>query len=704
MTTAKKSIGLFLVLTLLAAIIWPTPQASAASITRFYIMDAGSYLIGGKAYVPIMESDKAFTTSVEYVKYEYSTDNGATWINLPVNEEYRDSGLLWLRSFALPIDKDLVSVKLRVSAYFSPLIGSKSYSEKTIGPYKVLQPIEPSDFTAVPNTDGSVTLTWNDNSNMESYYEITRRGPDGTKVFTVKDTMDRRGKLQYVDKQTNKDKSTFYVYSLTPIVDKYNLPEYLSLGTLNVISKTTVPIKDSDILGVKLTDPIASLGTEYHFLESYAVTVGELYQIGVSGVKLNTSAMTLKKGDSGTLAATVTPSTAANKKLIWSSDNKEVADVDSNGRVVGKAPGTARITVKTENGKFTAVCVVSVSGISDIELAQHSLGSDILVVDPAIIQIDPGKQAEADANQLQKLIIEKEKELNLAKKRNDAEAESAGGTTGSSGGSGITDPIAAAFVYISHEEATMIAGTSKQLEAILAPVDATNQKVSWSSNNPKVADVDSTGNITAKSPGTAIITVRTQDGGFTNNCVVTVTTGLSDIEGHQANSEILLARAQGIVNGYPDETFKPDGKVTRAEFTVMLMNGLQPATEGKELTFKDKNSIGSWAKKQVAQAVELGIISGYSDGTFRPSANITRAEMVTMVMRAYGEETMEMPQISYVDEAEIPNWAQKAANSALLTGIIIVGGKPIDKFAPQVPATRAEAASVIVRMLTIKNN
>ncbi|MBB6674566.1 S-layer homology domain-containing protein [Cohnella nanjingensis] len=92
-----------------------------------------------------------------------------------------------------------------------------------------------------------------------------------------------------------------------------------------------------------------------------------------------------------------------------------------------------------------------------------------------------------------------------------------------------------------------------------------------------------------------------------------------------------------IVTGYPDGTFKPNDRVSRAEFAVMLMYMLKPQTEGTALTLTDTSKIGAWAKKAVAQAVQAGIISGYPDGSFRPDADITRAEMAVMIARALPE-------------------------------------------------------------------
>jgi uncharacterized protein (TIGR02145 family) len=88
-----------------------------------------------------------------------------------------------------------------------------------------------------------------------------------------------------------------------------------------------------------------------------AVTVN----IPVSGVSLNKTTLSLKKGSSETLAATVSPSNATNSEVIWSSSNSSVASVNSSGKVTANAVGNATITVKTVDGNKTATCNVSVT-------------------------------------------------------------------------------------------------------------------------------------------------------------------------------------------------------------------------------------------------------------------------------------------------------------------------------------------------------
>jgi len=175
----------------------------------------------------------------------------------------------------------------------------------------------------------------------------------------------------------------------------------------------------------------------------------------------------------------------------------------------------------------------------------------------------------------------------------------------------------------------------------------------------------------------------------------------SDISGHWAEAGIKQAVSSGIVSGYPDGTFKPNATVTRSEFAVMLMNALKPQGEGAALTFADTAKIGAWAQKAVAQAVQAGIIKGYEDGSFRPDAEITRPEMAAMIANALGQSTEENTPTGFADDKDIPAWAKGAVAAMKKLGII--EGKGTNEFAPGDQTTRAEAVTVLLKMLAQKS-
>lgn len=176
---------------------------------------------------------------------------------------------------------------------------------------------------------------------------------------------------------------------------------------------------------------------------------------------------------------------------------------------------------------------------------------------------------------------------------------------------------------------------------------------------------------------------------------------LNDIGGHWAQQAIEQAVAQGIVGGYADGSFKPNRQVSRAEFAVMLARAfkLPPVASASASAFKDDAAIGAWAKDAIAQAVQAGIVHGYADGTFRPNAPITRAEMATMIAAALGVSGDPASSASgFADDASIPAWAKSAAQALREQGIVT--GRGGNTFVPAGTATRAEAVTVLMRSLT----
>ncbi|WP_413378691.1 X2-like carbohydrate binding domain-containing protein [Paenibacillus taichungensis] len=173
----------------------------------------------------------------------------------------------------------------------------------------------------------------------------------------------------------------------------------------------------------------------------------------------------------------------------------------------------------------------------------------------------------------------------------------------------------------------------------------------------------------------------------------------SDVANHWAEANIYKAAKLGIVNGYNNGTFKPNRTVTRAEFTVMLMKALKLADSESELSFTDAGKIGSWAQQAVAQAVQAGIVNGYKDGSFRPSASVSRAELAVMVARAGKVKIADVETTGFADDNDIPAWA-KSSVFALKEADILKGSSG-NKFMPNALATRAEVITIIMNQLSV---
>lgn len=112
------------------------------------------------------------------------------------------------------------------------------------------------------------------------------------------------------------------------------------------------------------------------------------------------------------------------------------------------------------------------------------------------------------------------------------------------------------------------------------------------------------------------------------------TSSYTDVEADDwFNNAICTLSNAGIISGYPDGSFQPNGKITRAEFATIASRFFDVEASGSDI-FPDID--GHWAEQYINEAATAGIINGYEDGTFRPQKLITRAEAVTMVNRTLG--------------------------------------------------------------------
>lgn len=107
--------------------------------------------------------------------------------------------------------------------------------------------------------------------------------------------------------------------------------------------------------------------------------------------------------------------------------------------------------------------------------------------------------------------------------------------------------------------------------------------------------------------------------------------GYPDVKtGDWFNNAVSTLSNAGIIAGYEDGSFRPNGYITRAEFATIAARFFDVTYNGKDL-FPDIS--GHWAKDYINQAANKGFVNGYEDGTFKPDRNITRAEAVTLVNR-----------------------------------------------------------------------
>ncbi|MCD1260331.1 S-layer homology domain-containing protein [Paenibacillus athensensis] len=200
---------------------------------------------------------------------------------------------------------------------------------------------------------------------------------------------------------------------------------------------------------------------------------------------------------------------------------------------------------------------------------------------------------------------------------------------------------------------------------------------------------------------TAVVIKRNSNSLYT---VVSHSASFADTAGHWAQRDIDTMASKLIVNGIADGAFAPDRSVTRAEFVALLVRslGLSAASDAAS-GFTDVKA-GDWYAGAVATAVEAGLADGFADGSFRPSATITREQMAVLIARAISYAGTSLPAGSdgvFADEASIGGWAREAVAS--LAAVQLVNGMSDGSFAPQSASTRAEAVTMLKRFLQFAN-
>ncbi|MNM27325.1 Cellulosome-anchoring protein precursor [compost metagenome] len=172
-------------------------------------------------------------------------------------------------------------------------------------------------------------------------------------------------------------------------------------------------------------------------------------------------------------------------------------------------------------------------------------------------------------------------------------------------------------------------------------------------------------------------------------------TTFQDTASHWASKDISTAAKLGIINGYPDGSFRPDASITRAEFSTLVVKAFALRLGNGTNAFRDIQT--SWARESIEILASNGVINGYSDGTFRADRKITRAEMVAMISKILIlQESKSGEAHTFVDVAP-QHWANKIIEEATTAGII--QGKGQNRFEPDANLTRAEALTVIMRVL-----
>lgn len=386
-----------------------------------------------------------------------------------------------------------------------------------------------SNKTDVASVDGQGVVT----AHKAGEALVTVKSEDGGKTATCKVTV-KAEKVAVTGVKLDKTEHTLAVGGTVTLVATVT-PEGATNKKVSWKSdKTDIATVDENgkVTAVKAGVAKITVTTEDgKKTASCAITVKE-DKVAVTGVKLNSTSLSLTEGDSYQLKATVSPINATNQNVTWKSSNSNVADVDQEGLVVAVKAGTATITVTTEDGNKTATCTVTVKAdkvaVAGVTLNMTSLSMKVnetyqlkATISPADatnqnVKWESSDSSVADVDQSGLVGALKEGTATITVTTEDGNKTAICTVTVKSGEISVTS------VKLNKNTLSLVVSKNETLIATITPANATNKAVVWSSSDPSVAEVYNSGLVIACSEGTAIITVTTVDGNKKDSCKVTV--------------------------------------------------------------------------------------------------------------------------------------------------------------------------------------
>lgn len=193
-----------------------------------------------------------------------------------------------------------------------------------------------------------------------------------------------------------------------------------------------------------------------------------------------------------------------------------------------------------------------------------------------------------------------------------------------------------------------------------------------------------------------ILTLLCAGSGFAEN--------FDDIGGHNAARDIAILSGRGIIGGYPDGTFRPEGLVSRAEFASIIVRGVE-----KELPLSPEtpsfNDVPTdhWAFPYVEAAKSYDLVTGTPNGRYLPDDYITRLDVMVMLAKAAdlplpSKKSAGRILDTFIDGTDVPRWARQHVAAVVQQGIF--ANYPNDKLIePELSASRATVAMMTRRAL-----
>ena len=469
-----------------------------------------------------------------------------------------------------------------------------------------------------------------------------------------------------------------YGDSVTPN-ENFSVPES---STLTIESGKTLVVADEITLTNEGTITGSGAIRLYGTLTGKG-TIESVQQVHpVRNLSLSETNLNMTVGDEpATLTATVEPTDATNPTVTWSSSNDSVVTV-ADGKVTAVAAGSATITaISVDDPDIKATCAVTVkeAGNPDPGTDPEEPGTDpdpepgTDPDDPSTEPDDPAEDEPSDTPSTPVIPSEPDPEIEVTEPAHgDVEISPSKPEAGET--VTITPTPDAGY------EVEDVIVTDEDGECV--PVRE-NPDGSWSYEQPK-----------------SDVTIEVIFGEVAPEPTVDVSEIFLDVDPDAWYKDaVQFAYDNGLMTGTSATEFAPDVTTTRA-MIVSILARLEGVTAADDAGFTDVDD--EWFATAVNWAASVGVVNGFEDNTFRPNDAITREQLAAILCNYAawkGEDVSARAELSrYSDVAAISSWATDVMRWAVAENLI--SGVTTDELQPQGAATRAQVAAILQRFLS----
>ena len=261
----------------------------------------------------------------------------------------------------------------------------------------------------------------------------------------------------------------------------------------------------------------------------------------VTGVTLDPSKLTLKEGGTGDLTAVVAPEDATDKTVTWTVADPKVATV-ADGRVTGVAAGKTKVTVKTTDGNKTANADITVKYATPTAAQTEETLTGLVA--GAKYKINGTEYTADSAGTIKVDKAWHDKEVSIVRAGSDSDLDSDAQKL-----TIVEKPVAVTEVTVDPAKETVAEGETATFTATVAPEDATNKGVKWTTADANVATIAEDGTVTGVEAGKTKVTATTLDGEKTATADVTVMYATPAAEVSDEKLTKLVANGAYKING-----------------------------------------------------------------------------------------------------------------------------------------------------------